>query len=146
MKRHAISIFLVLAAVRAPAYGGGHGVIEGSVINASGAVLTSGVRIVIRCGDVTRTVAPDRAGRFSASGLPEGACTLTSSGAGFETLSLQVAVAAGSISTVLVGMRPPMPPPPPRRRSPACLKARRCTAPIPEPSLAFWSRGGFPSR
>jgi hypothetical protein len=113
MKRHAISIFLVLAAVRAPAYGGGHGVIEGSVINASGAVLTSGVRIVIRCGDVTRTVAPDRAGRFSASGLPEGACTLTSSGAGFETLSLQVAVAAGSISTVLVGMRPPMPPPPP---------------------------------
>jgi hypothetical protein len=131
MKRHAISIFLVLAAVRAPAYGGGHGVIEGSVINASGAVLTSGVRIVIRCGDVTRTVAPDRAGRFSASGLPEGACTLTSSGAGFETLSLQVAVAAGSISTVLVGMRPPMPPPPPM---PATAVPEAAAMPDPAPA------------
>jgi alpha-2-macroglobulin-like protein len=119
MKRHAISIFLVVAAVRAPALGAGLGVIEGSVVNASGAVLGSGVRIVIRCGDVTRTAVPDRAGHFSVGGLPEGACTLTSSGSGLDTVTLQVAVAAGSISTVLVGMHPPMPPPPVATPSPA---------------------------
>ncbi|HWO18807.1 MAG TPA: alpha-2-macroglobulin family protein [Kofleriaceae bacterium] len=112
MKRNVLLICSALAAARAPAHAGGLGVIEGSVVNASGAVLASGVRIVIRCGDVTRTVAPDRAGHFAASGLPEGTCTLTSSGAGFETLTLQIAVAAGSIATVLVGMRPPMPPAP----------------------------------
>jgi hypothetical protein len=130
MKRNAILLFSVLAAAGAPAHGGGLGSIEGSVINASGAVLSSGVRIVIRCGDVTRTVTPDRAGHFSASGLPEGACTLTSSGAGFQTVTIQVAVAGGSIATVLVGMRPPMPPPPP----PESVAMPAAAAPMPEPA------------
>ncbi len=137
MKRNAILIFSVLAAVRAPAHGGGLGTIEGSVVNASGAVLSSGVRIVIRCGDVTRTVTPDRAGHFTAGGLPEGACTLTSSGAGFETLTFAVAVDAGSISTVLVGMRPPRPPAPPVAPSAAVPEAAPPPAaamPRPEPA------------
>jgi alpha-2-macroglobulin-like protein len=137
MKRHAISIFLVLAAASAPAHGGRLGVIEGSVVNAAGAVLTGGVRIVIRCGDVTRTVAPDRAGRFSATGLPAGTCTVTSSGAGFETLTLQVAVTADAISTVLVGMWPPMPPPPPMDPSAVAVpEAAAMPAPAPAAEMA----------
>jgi alpha-2-macroglobulin-like protein len=135
MKRNVILICSALAAARAPAHAGGLGVIEGSVVNASGAVLASGVRIVIRCGDVTRAVTPDRAGHFSVSGLPEGACTLTGSGAGFETLTLQVAVAAGSIATVLVGMRPPMP----RVPMPAAVAAPSPAMPaeaMPEPAVA----------
>lgn len=101
-------LLALVAGLGGPAYAGGAGVIEGSVINASGAVVTKGVRIVIKCGNVTRTVVPDGAGRFSASGLPEGACTVTSSGAGFANQTQSVVVAAGSISTVLVGMSPPM--------------------------------------
>lgn len=127
MKRYAGLILAVLAVTGAPAQGGNAGVIEGSVVNAAGAVLSSGVRIVIRCGEVTRTVAPDRSGNFSASGLPEGTCTLTSSGAGFETLTMQVAVSGGAIATVLVGMRPPMPPAPPM--------ATPTAAAMPEPAL-----------
>src|SRR5262245_40562106 len=100
IKRTALLI-VGLIAIRALAQGGGPGVIEGSVVNASGAVVANGVRIVIRCGAVTLTAYPDRAGHFSVSGLPEGSCTLTSSGSGFETVTMQVAVAAGSISTVL---------------------------------------------
>lgn len=108
MKRNWIILALV-AGLGGSAHAGSAGVIEGSVVNTAGAVVTSGVRIVIKCGAVTRTVFPDRAGHFSASGLPDGACTVTSSGAGFATQTQHVAVASGTISTVLVGMSPPMP-------------------------------------
>jgi len=128
-----------LLAACGPAFAGapGTGVIEGSVVGSSGAVLSSGVRIAIRCGAVTRTAAPDRAGHFVVDGLPEGTCTLTSSGTGFETLTLQVTVAAGSISTVLVGMHPPLPPPPMTVATPAAAMPEGIVAePAPPPRRA----------
>ncbi len=128
-----------LLAACGPAFAGalGTGVIEGSVVGSSGAVLSSGVRIAIRCGAVTRSAAPDRAGHFVVDGLPEGTCTITSSGAGFETLTLQVTVAAGSISTVLVGMHPPLPPPPMTVATPAAAMPEGIVAePAPPPRRA----------
>ena len=85
------------------------GTIEGTVVNAAGAVISSGVRINITCGSVKRVATIDRGGQFSVGGLPVGSCTITSTGSGFATLTLQVTVSGGTISTVLVGMAPPMP-------------------------------------
>ncbi|MEO8704589.1 MAG: alpha-2-macroglobulin family protein, partial [Kofleriaceae bacterium] len=101
---------VTVAALAQSSYAGGAGTIEGSVVNASGAVLASGVRVTITCGAVTRTAVIDRSGNFSVSGLPEGTCTITGQGSGFETISLAVTVSAGAIATVLVGMQPPRPP------------------------------------
>ena len=86
------------------------GTIEGTIVNEHGAVVPGHkVRVEIACGKVKKTATVDARGFFSVSGLPAGACTVTSKGAGFGTLTLSVTVNGGSISTVLVGMSPPRP-------------------------------------
>jgi hypothetical protein len=84
------------------------GTIEGSVVDHTGKVVPA-AKLSVTCGKVRKSVSADGAGQFSISGLPEGSCTLTSTGAGFGTTTVVVEVAAGSISTVLVGMSPPAP-------------------------------------
>ncbi len=114
MNRHLVSALaatgLVLGAV--VVHAGGNGSIEGTVVDETGAVLASGVQIRIACGAVVKAASIDRAGHFVVSGLPEGTCTLTGTGAGKQAISMQITVAAGSIATVLVGMTPPRLPPP----------------------------------
>jgi len=87
----------------------GAGTIEGSIVDGAGKVMSSGVRVQITCGSTRRTASLDAAGHFSVGGLPEGSCTLVASGSGFQTITLSIAVAGGSIATVLVTMAPPMP-------------------------------------
>ena len=106
MKR---ALAAVILAVGLHAAAGGLGTIEGTVVNQSGATVSKGVRISIKCGAVTKTATLDGSGHFSVAGLPEGTCTVTGAGSGFATINLQVSVSAGSIATVLVGMSPPRP-------------------------------------
>ena len=106
MKRALAAVILALGV---QAHAGGLGTIEGTVVNKSGATLAKGVRVTIRCGTVTRVATLDASGHFSVAGLPEGTCTITGTGTGFQTIHLQVTVAAGSIATVLVGMASPQP-------------------------------------
>ncbi len=87
------------------------GTIEGSVVDAAGKVMSGGVRISVTCGSTHRSTAPDGAGHFSISGLPAGTCTLVATGGNNLSVSMQVAVAGGSIATVLVSLVPPMPVP-----------------------------------
>jgi hypothetical protein len=108
-----LPVLAILLGARAISHAEALGTIEGTVVNAKGAVMTSGVRVNITCGAVRRTVSLDGAGHFVENGLPAGSCTLTGTGAGFATLTLQITVSAGSIATVLVGMAPPAPPPSP---------------------------------
>ncbi len=100
---------LALALGASVSYAGGLGTIEGTVVNASGAVMSSGVRVDIQCGAVKKRATVDRGGNFSVAGLPEGTCTVTGTGAGLATFTVTVSVSAGSIATVLVGMSPPRP-------------------------------------
>jgi uncharacterized protein YfaS (alpha-2-macroglobulin family) len=118
-------IFAVVAAT-ARTYAGGAGTIEGSVVDASGAALAGKVRIEITCGTVHRTANIDGSGHFSVSGLPEGTCTVTGTGAGFAAQSFMVTVSSGAIATLLFTMSPPLPPAPPPMAMPAA-------APRPEP-------------
>ncbi|HEY5935591.1 MAG TPA: alpha-2-macroglobulin family protein [Kofleriaceae bacterium] len=106
MKRTLAAALLVFGV---QAYAGGLGTIEGTVVNASGATLSKGVRVTITCGAVKKAATLDGAGHFSVAGLPEGTCTITANGSGFQTINLQVTVTANSIATVLVGMAPPRP-------------------------------------
>ncbi len=114
MKRSSHSLLAVclgsLLAVPAISSADSLGTIEGTVVNQSGAVMSSGVRVQITCGAVRKFATLDGGGHFVVSGLPAGACTLTSTGSGLATLTLSVTVSAGSIATVLVGMAPPAPP------------------------------------
>ncbi|MCE9573460.1 MAG: carboxypeptidase regulatory-like domain-containing protein [Deltaproteobacteria bacterium] len=104
---------LAAGAIAVHADAGGSGSIEGTVVDESGQILATGVQIRITCGAVVKTASIDRAGHFVVSGLPEGTCTLSSTGAGKQAIAMQVTVAGGSIATVLVSMTPPRPPPPP---------------------------------
>ncbi|MEJ7596540.1 MAG: alpha-2-macroglobulin family protein [Kofleriaceae bacterium] len=106
MKRALAAAILALGV---QAHAGGLGTIEGTVVNQAGATLAKGVRVTIRCGTMTKAATLDAGGHFSVAGLPEGACTRTGTGAGFQTINLQVTLAANSIATVLVGMAPPQP-------------------------------------
>jgi uncharacterized protein YfaS (alpha-2-macroglobulin family) len=115
MKRSARSSRYLLALcagglLATPAMADSLGTIEGTVVNASGAVMSSGVRIQITCGAVRKQATIDGAGHFVVGGLPAGSCTVTGTAAGLATLTLSVTVAPGSIATVLVGMAPPRPP------------------------------------
>ncbi|MGE0546205.1 MAG: alpha-2-macroglobulin family protein [Kofleriaceae bacterium] len=105
-------LFSAVLAGCAAAHAGSLATIEGTVVDASGDAIASGkVRVTIVCGKVTRIAKVDRAGHFSVSGLPEGACTITSTATGLQPVALNVTASAGSIATVLVSMRPPMPEP-----------------------------------
>ena len=112
MKSHLVAMVAIAGLARASYGDAGSGTIEGSVVGASGAVLSSGVRISIACGAVVRAAAIDPSGNFSVTGLPAGECVVTGTGSGFATFRVQVTVSAGAIATVLVGMAPPPPPPP----------------------------------
>ncbi len=106
------------------------GTIEGSVVDHTGKVVAN-ARIQITCGGTRRAATTDGNGHFSVGGLPVGSCTLTSNGAGFGPTSIVVDVANGSISTVLVGMAPPMPKPTARPEMPPMAGV-----PIAEPAPA----------
>ncbi|MGE0870717.1 MAG: alpha-2-macroglobulin family protein [Kofleriaceae bacterium] len=103
-------LFTAVLASCAAAYAGSLATIEGTVVDASGDAITSGkVRVTVVCGKVSQVAKVDRSGHFSVTGMPEGACTITSTAAGMQTVSLNVTASVGSIATVLVSMRPPMP-------------------------------------
>ncbi|HEX4416971.1 MAG TPA: alpha-2-macroglobulin family protein [Kofleriaceae bacterium] len=94
-----------LAAQPSPAFAGGTGAIEGTILDASsGSVVAGRLTVGITCGAVHKTGAVDAGGHFSIAGLPEGACTLTVGGGAYEVSTLAVAVTGGSIATVLVNV------------------------------------------
>src|SRR4051812_33668014 len=83
------------------------GIIEATVIDASGAVLP-GVDVEVRNVDtnLTRTLTTDRDGRFSALQLPPGTYTVTLKLAGFATLvQEQVLVNVGAAARLSPTMR-----------------------------------------
>jgi alpha-2-macroglobulin-like protein len=86
------------------AHAAGTGSIEGTVVDQpSGKVITAGkVTIAVSCGAVRKRAGVDAAGQFRVADLPEGACTLTTSGADYVPATLAVTVSADSIATVLV--------------------------------------------
>jgi hypothetical protein len=110
MKRCDLLSLVALVALvlggRLPAYAAGTGSIEGTVVDQrSGQVVPGGkIRIAVVCGAVRKGAAVDGVGHFSLGGLPQGSCTLRATGGAYVTATLAVAVASGSIATVLVGV------------------------------------------
>jgi hypothetical protein len=110
MKRRDLLPLVALVALvlggRLPAYAAGTGSIEGTVVDQrSGQVVPGGkIRIAVVCGAVRKGAAVDGVGHFSLGGLPQGSCTLRATGGAYVTATLAVAVASGSIATVLVGV------------------------------------------
>jgi hypothetical protein len=99
-------IVAILLGVRLPASAAATGSIEGTVVDQiSGQIVSGGkISVAIACGAVHKAAAVDGAGHFSVGELPEGACTLSATGAAFVTATIAVTVAGGSIATVLVGV------------------------------------------
>ena len=62
MKRTDLLVVAALLCARTMSYADGTGTIEGTVVDASGAVLTRGVRIDIACGAVQKRATLDAAG------------------------------------------------------------------------------------
>jgi hypothetical protein len=82
------------------------GSIEGTVVDQlSGQVVPGGkIAVSVVCGALRRGAAVDDVGHFTVGGLPEGACTVTASGAAYVAAAVGVTVTAGSIATVLVNV------------------------------------------
>ena len=82
------------------------GAIEGSVLDAqSGHLVPAGsIRVDASCGATRRGGVVDGAGHFRITALPEGACTLTASGARYAPATLAVTVTAEAFTTVLVNV------------------------------------------
>ena len=95
-------VIAMLLGTRGASHADALGTLEGTVVNETGKVVTSGLSLTITCGSVRRSASLDGAGHFSVGGLPAGQCTITSGGGGFGPLSLSVEVTADSIATVLV--------------------------------------------
>ncbi|HEV7556070.1 MAG TPA: alpha-2-macroglobulin family protein, partial [Kofleriaceae bacterium] len=95
-------VIAMLLGTRGASHADALGTLEGSVVNETGKVVTSGLSLTITCGSVRRSASVDGAGHFSVGGLPAGACTVTSAGGAFGPVSLSVEVTADSIATILV--------------------------------------------
>ncbi len=130
MKLTYAAILMTALVARAEALG----TIDGTVVGPAG---VANVHVSITCGAVHKNVALDGSGHFTITGLPEGSCTLVSSGAGLQTISMAITVSASAIATVLVTMTPPLPPPEPMppMAMPVEAAAPRHRAPQPTPAV-----------
>jgi uncharacterized protein YfaS (alpha-2-macroglobulin family) len=93
---------LVLARA-STAYASDDATVEGTVVDlANGQPIGNAIAVDIACGTAHQHARVDGAGHFSFARLPDGACTLTLSGDGYESSAAGVTAASGSIKTVLL--------------------------------------------
>jgi hypothetical protein len=104
MKRMVMTV-LAAAVFAGGARAGGSGGIEGTLVDETGKVITGHVTITVACGSVRKTATTDGAGHFSISGLPDGACTLTTSQGTYVATQVGVSVPGNAIATVLVHVK-----------------------------------------
>ncbi len=101
-----LSVIAFLFATHATASAATTGSIEGTVVDqmTSQVVGAGRINVSITCGTVKKSAGVDGSGHFVIASLPEGACTLTATGALYVPTQVAVTVAADSISTVLVNV------------------------------------------
>jgi hypothetical protein len=101
-----LAILAVVLVTPATASASGTGGIDGTVVDQQSSQIVSGdkIKVAVACGSVHKGAAVDGGGHFAIDGLPEGACTVTASGAAYATTIVGVTVTASTIATVLVGV------------------------------------------
>jgi alpha-2-macroglobulin-like protein len=103
MQARNILSFVTLAALAQAAAAGGTGSVDGTIMDSeTGQVVKASVSVTITCGTVKKSATTDSSGHFTIANLPEGTCTLTTGGGTYAASSVSVAIAGGSIATILV--------------------------------------------
>ena len=103
---HATLVAVFAVAATASTAHAATGAIDGSVLDAqSGHLVPAGsIRVDASCGATRRGGVVDGAGHFRITALPEGACTLTTSGSLYAPATIDVTVTADAFTTVLLNV------------------------------------------
>jgi Ca-activated chloride channel family protein len=96
-----LALVLVLG-IRVIADADALGTVSGRVL--SGSTPVAHATVTVTCGATTRTVTADASGKFSVTGMPPAACTISVTAAGFARHAARVTLASGGTAAVTVAL------------------------------------------